>query len=161
MKNQVKITLLSLIVALFSFSNLSAQNQKGNDWDDAKSKERKEKMQEMRNNFILKHVELSASESSKLAEINKKYDDLMMQNRKAQKENKKNMKEKNVSALTEVEAKAFLKKEMEHQEKMLALKKQKQDELLQQFSAVKVLEIQRAEKKFKHEAMQRHVKNKK
>ena len=43
---------------------------------------------------------------------------------------------------------------------MHQLKKQKQEEMLQNFSAVKVLEIQKAEKNFKHEATKHHVKNK-
>ena len=49
---------------------------------------------------------------------------------------------------------------MEHKEKMHQLKKQKQEEMLQNFSAVKVLEIQKPEKNIKHDAMKHHVKKK-
>jgi Spy/CpxP family protein refolding chaperone len=160
MKNVNKNLVWSfLALVLLNFSAL-AQNENRKNPDEGKMKERREKMQEMKKNYVLKNVELTAAESAKLVEINEKYENLIFQSEKEHREKAKAMHKKNSADISEAEARDFLTKEMEHKEKMHQLKKQKQEELLQNFSAVKVLEIQKAEKKFKHEAMKHHVKNK-
>jgi hypothetical protein len=160
MKNVNKNLVWSfLAVVLLNFSAL-AQNENRKNPDEGKMKERREKMQEMKKSYVLKNVELTTAESAKLVEINVKYENLIFQSEKEHREKAKAMRKKSSADISESEARDFLTKEMEHKEKMHQLKKQKQDELLQNFTAIKVLEIQKAEKKFKHEAMKHHVKKK-
>jgi hypothetical protein len=160
MKNSNKKLLWSILAVLLLNLGATAQQERTKKSDEGKVKERREKMHEMKQNYVLKNVELTSAESAKLNEINEKYEKLIFESEKEHRELAKNIHKKNSSEITESEAKDFLNKQMEHKEKFHQLKKQKHEELLQNFSAVKVLEIQKAEKKFKHEAMKHHVKRK-
>ena len=160
MKNSQNKLVWSLLLVLLLNLGATAQQKRDKYRDEGKMKERKEKMQEMKTNYVLKNVELTSVDSAKLNEINDKYEKLLFESEKEHREQAKIIHKKNASEITESEARDFLNKQMEHKEKMHQLKKQKQEEMLQNFSAVKVLEIQKAEKNFKHDAMKHHVKKK-
>lgn len=154
MKNSIKTSMITFLVAIATFapSQFFAQDFDYEHEHDEKRHERHEKhekIKEMKVAFINKEVEFTDDEAKTFWAIHDKYHQKHMELNKEKRTFKEKFKGKDIDDLSETELMEILNFEMNYKEKILALKKAEQNELIKVIPLNKIVKYHHAEHKFR------------